>query len=61
MSITAKIKDAERNADKWRGIVSRGTWAEKGKTEIQAIALREYFEGMLDGLTESKLLTKVRL
>ena len=59
MSITAKIKDAQLNADKWTGIVSRGTWLQYDKTEIQAIALREYFEGMLDGLTEAKLLMRV--
>ena len=58
MSINAKIKDAEANADKWRGIVSRGTWAEKGKTREQAIMLREYLEGMLDGLTEAKQIIK---
>ena len=61
MSITAKIKDAQLNADKWRGIVSRGAWAEHKKTGRQALALMHYHEGRLDGLTEAKQLTKVRL
>ena len=60
MSIKRLTKDAEANADKWRAICARGTHAQHNKTEIQAIALREYFEGRLSAFNEAKLLTKVK-
>ena len=59
MSINAKIKDAEYNHQKWARITVHGSHSQYGKTEVQAIMLREYFEGMLDGLTEAKLLIRV--
>jgi len=59
MSINTLIKDAESNHQKWQSIVSRGTWQQHNKTEIQALLLRERFEGMLDGLTEAKQLMRV--
>jgi hypothetical protein len=58
MTIKKMIEDAEANADKWRSICARGTHAQHDKTEVQAIALREYFEGRLDGLVEAKRLMK---
>ena len=58
MTLKSMIKDTEANADKWRSIVARGAWLQHDKTEIQAIALREYFEGRLDGLVEAKRLMK---
>ena len=59
MSINAKIKDARRNADMWQAITDGGTWLQHNRTETQAIALREYHSGRLDGLTEAKLLMRV--
>ncbi len=56
MTLRSLIKDAEANADKWRSICARGTHAQHNKTEIQAIALREYFEGRLDAFNEAKRL-----
>ena len=59
MSINAKIKDARRNADIWRAITDGGTWKQHNRTEIQAISLRERFEGRLEAFTEAKQLIKV--
>ena len=58
MTLRNLIIDAERNADRWRSIVARGSHQQHNKTEIQAIALREYFEGRLDGLVDAKRLMK---
>ena len=56
MTLRNMIKDTEANADRWRSIVARGTWFQHDKTEIQAIMLRERFEGRLEALVEAKRL-----
>ena len=58
MSINAKIKDAQLNADKWRAIAARGSWSRHNKTQLQAIMLRERFEGRLEAFTEAKQLMR---
>ena len=58
MTLRSLIKDAEASANKWRSITARGSHSQHNKTEVQAIALREYFEGRLDGLVEAKRLMK---
>jgi len=54
MTIKRLIKDAEQNFNKWNSISMRGSHQQHNKTEIQTIALREYFAGRLDGLTDAK-------
>ena len=58
MTLRNLIIDAERNADKWRSIVARGAWSQHNRTEAQAIALHNRFEGRLDGLVDAKRLMK---
>ena len=58
MTLRNLIIDAELGANKWRAIVARGTHSQHNKTEIQALLLRERFEGRLDGLVDAKRLMK---
>ena len=58
MSINAKIKDAEHNYQKWARITARGTHSQHNKTEIQALLLRERFEGRLEAFEEAKQLMR---
>jgi len=48
-----KIDQAEKNKDRWEQIVLNESWGEVGKTKAQAVALENYYEGILDGLWES--------
>ena len=59
MSINAKIKDAQLNADKWKAITDGGTWSQRGRTREQAVMLRERFEARLEAFTEAKQLMRV--
>jgi len=54
MQINTRIKAVEIDFQKWQLIVINKDWEMFGKTEIEAIALREYFEGVRDGLVEAK-------
>ena len=58
MTINAKIKDAELNFLKWRGIIASGARAQHDKTEAQALMLRERFEGRLEAFVKVKQLMR---
>ncbi len=56
MTLKKLAEEAERNYNKWHSIVRRGAHERHGKTQPQAVALRNYHEGRLDAFNEAKLL-----
>ena len=50
--------EAYNDYERWNGIHLSRNWSDVGKTEKQAFALSQYFEGKLDGLNEALKLIK---
>ena len=47
-AISGFVEMAKRHFDYWSAVVATKKWGDHDKTELEAIALREYFEGQMD-------------